>query len=120
MTVFLLLSNSADVGVVINIIKNKQSILSPYQMFLLNFLLQFQDSAYQGFGAWWTALYVYVNGNHSVNAFYYVVAVLPVRAATVRTTTHRNDVARLGHLLIQTSDAVGHFEGHGSRYNHYV
>ena len=59
-----------------------------------------------------------VHGNHFIDALEYVVAVLPIRAAFVRTGTHRDNILGLRHLRKEGFYPRGHFKGDRTGYNH--
>lgn len=82
--------------------------------------LQLQQASDQGFGPGRAAGHVYVNGDDLINSFYNVVAVLPVWPPAIGARAHAEHIARLGHLLVEADDTLGHFEGDRARDDHQI
>src|SRR5687768_8095308 len=67
---------------------------------VLDHLLEHDDAVDQRLGPGWATGDVHVDGHDLVDALGHGVAV-PVRAAAVRAAAHRDDVLRVGHLLVE-------------------
>ena len=74
----------------------------------------------QRFGARGAAGNIDVDRYNQIDALHDVIPPLEIRAATHRACTHGNHELGVGHHVVQSADAAGHFVGHRSRDNHQV
>src|SRR6185436_16635990 len=71
-------------------------------------LAQLEDAVHEGLGPRRTAGHEDVHGDDLVDALDRVVAPLHVGPAAAHAGAHRDDVARLGHLVVEAAHAHGH------------
>ena len=108
------------VGAGVNVNTYCMGRLALYHLFGPDLLLQFQYGAYQGFRARRATLYIYVDGYYTVDTFYHMVTVLPIRATAVGARAHGNNIFRFGHLFVQAFDAFGHLKSNRPGYDDHV
>src|SRR3954453_3542470 len=89
------------------------------QVLARDLLLQPDDALEQRLRPRRAPRHVDVDGDDLVDALRDAVRV-PVRAAGVGARTERDDVLRLGHLLVEPPDGGTHLVGHGARDAHQV
>src|SRR5271154_6282209 len=87
---------------------------SAHQTLFLYLFLEFQYRSDERFGAGRAALYVDVDRDYPIHAFYDMIAMLPVWPPAIGAGTHGDDVFGFGHLFVQPFDALGHFKSNGS------
>ncbi len=82
-------------------------------------LLQQHDAVQQRFGRRGTARHVDVDGHDAVAAAHHRIGVVVV-AAAIGAGAHRNDVARLRHLVVDLAQRRRHLVGQGAGDDHHV
>src|SRR5260221_6571639 len=82
-------------------------------------VLQLEDAIEQRLRGRWTAGNVYVHRHDAVAAPHHRIGVMVVTAA-VGTGTHRNDPARLGHLVVEPAQRRRHLVAQGAGHDHHV
>src|SRR5271166_6597397 len=75
-----------------------------------DFLLQHQNAVEQGFGGWRATRHVDVDGYDPVAAADHRIGIMVI-AAAIGAGSHRDDVARLGHLVVDLAQRRRHFVG---------
>jgi hypothetical protein len=91
----------------------------PCDLGVPHLLLQLEDTVHQRLSRGGAARHVDVNRHNPVASSCDRVAVVVV-TTTVCATTHGDDPARLGHLVVHLTESGCHLVGKGSSNNHHV
>src|SRR5437660_5520019 len=89
------------------------------QFLSVNFSLQFHKSVQKRLWSWWTSWNVNIDRNVAVDSFQDVVALLEWPAGN-GTSTHRNNVFRVGHLVVKAHYLRCHFFRHRAGDDHEI
>src|SRR5215212_4333602 len=79
----------------------------PEPALALDLLLQEQDAVEQRLGGWRAARHIDVDRHDAVAAAHHRVGIMVI-AAAVGARAHRDDPARLGHLVVDLAQSGGH------------
>jgi hypothetical protein len=84
-----------------------------------NLILNSQQAFRERFRPWRASRNVDVNGDDLVHAFTNGIGELK-KPAAAGAASHRDDVFRIGHLIVEELGALGHFISEGSCHDHQI